>query len=97
MTTMFVTAVTHGETYGELLADGMFAGKHTTNLIIYCGKEYAATAAELLIESPDAPVMVDLDDTGNVIKVYLCGHEFISWHGTRGECQDCGNNVVPAS
>ena len=24
----------------------------------------------------------------------VCLHQFISWHGSRGECQDCGENVT---
>lgn len=24
-----------------------------------------------------------------------CSHRDISWHGSRGECQDCGQNIPP--
>jgi hypothetical protein len=26
-----------------------------------------------------------------------CDHLFVSWHGSRGECQDCGETVEPTT
>jgi hypothetical protein len=37
-----------------------------------------------------------LDNHGNP-GIEPCEHEFISWHGMRGECQDCGEIVAVAA
>jgi hypothetical protein len=69
MRTLTVTSAEVNRQYGELLADGeFFPGENVTNLIIYCTKEIAATAIKL--ESAGSPVMVELDNGGNAVRVY---------------------------
>jgi hypothetical protein len=70
MLTVTSASVSRVSEFGQILADGIFAGEYTTNLVIPCRNHYARTALELIASNQGAPVAVELDGGGNVSGVY---------------------------